>query len=60
MIDERESMSIIYVVFTTSVIFAFVIIFGIRSRYAASPVRRSRHDGAQSGNESVDGAFKIK
>jgi len=60
MIDERESMSIIYVVFTTSVIFAFVIIFGIRSRYAASPVRRSRRDGAQSGNESVDGALKIK
>ena len=60
MIYEREIMSIIYVVFTTSVVLALVIIFGIRSRYAANPVRHGRHDGAQSGNESVNGALKIK
>jgi hypothetical protein len=55
-IDEREGMSIIYVVFMTAVILALVIVFGIRSRYAANPVRRGRHDGAQSSNQFVPGA----
>ena len=34
MIDEREGMSIIYVVFMTTVMVALVILFGLRSRYA--------------------------
>ena len=56
MIDEREGMSVIYVVFMTAVILALVILLGLRSRYAVNPVRRDRHDGAQSSNESVDRA----
>jgi len=55
-IDEREGMGIIYVVFMTAVILALVIVFGIRSRYAANPVRRGRHDDAQSSNQFVAGA----
>ena len=39
MIDEREGMSI-YVVFMTTVIVALVILFGLRSRYAADSVDR--------------------
>ena len=38
MIDEREGMSIIYVVFMTAVILALVIFFGLRSRYTANRV----------------------
>jgi hypothetical protein len=52
-IDEREGMGIIYAVFMTAVILALVIVFGIRSRYAANPVRRGRHDDAQSSNQFV-------
>jgi hypothetical protein len=55
-IEQREDMSIIYVIFMTAVILALVIVFGIRSRYAANPVRRGRHDGAQSNNQFVAGA----
>jgi len=39
-IAEREGMSIIYVVFMTTVIVALVILFGLRSRYAADSVDR--------------------
>jgi hypothetical protein len=46
MIDEREGVSIIYVVFMTGVMLALVIFFGLRSRYAANQMNLSRHDGA--------------
>jgi len=46
MIDEKESMSIIGVVFMTAVILALAIIFGLRSRYAANRKSLAGHDGA--------------
>ena len=46
MIDEKEGMSIIYVVFMTAVMLALVIFFGLRSRYAANHVSLAKHDGA--------------
>ena len=39
MIDEREGISIIYVVFMTAVILALVIFFGLRSHYTANASR---------------------
>ena len=46
MIDEKEGMSVIYVVFMTAVMLALVIFFGLRSRYAANQTRLARHNGA--------------
>lgn len=40
MIGEREGMCIIYVVFMTTDILALVILFGLRSHYAASQISR--------------------
>ena len=55
MVDEREEMSILYVIFVIAVILALVIVFGVRARYATNPVRRSRYDGASS-DKFFDGA----
>ena len=46
MIDEREGLRIIRVVFMTAVILALVIFFGLRSHYAANHVSLAGHDGA--------------
>jgi hypothetical protein len=46
MTDERESMSIIYLVCMTAVILALVIFFALRSRYAAKQLNLAGHDVA--------------
>jgi hypothetical protein len=60
MIEEREDVSIIYVVLMTAVILTLVVLFGIRSRYAANPVRHGRHDGAQSAMRSLMAREKMR
>jgi|SoiMethySBSTD1v2_1073268.scaffolds.fasta_scaffold79380_1 hypothetical protein len=43
MVDEREGMSIFYVVCMTAVILALVILFALRSHYITNQVSLGRH-----------------